>query len=69
MAAALNGFKALGAGAAAKEPLLGELLNKIEISSEADHVKINASIPEELLRNLSEKLKGEKAKPETEKQD
>ena len=69
MAAALNGFKALGAGAAAKEPLLGELLNKIEISSEADHVKINAGIPEELLRNLSEKVKGEKAQPETEKQD
>jgi hypothetical protein len=69
MAAALNGFKALGAGAAAKEPLLGELLNKIEISSEADHVNINAGIPEELLRNLTEKVKVKKAKPETEKQD
>jgi hypothetical protein len=69
MAAALNGFKALGAGAAAKEPLLGELLNKIEISSEADHVKINASLPEELLRSLSEKVKVEKGQPETEKQD
>ncbi len=64
MADALNGFKALGAGVAAKEPLVGELLNKIEISSSADHVKINASIPEELIKSLSEKVKVEKPQPE-----
>jgi len=64
MADALNGFKALGAGVAAKEPLVGELLNKIEISSAADHVKINASIPEEIIKSLSEKAKIEKAQPE-----
>jgi hypothetical protein len=34
---------------AGKEPLLGELVNKIEISSSADSVKIYASIPGELL--------------------
>jgi hypothetical protein len=65
MGDALNGFKALGAGAAAKEPLWGELLNKIEISSAADHVKISASLPEDLIKNLGEKMKPKKAEPET----
>ncbi len=65
MADALNGFKALGAGVAAKEPLVGELLNKIEIFSAADHVKISASIPEDLIKSLGEKAKVEKAQPES----
>ena len=56
----LNGFKALGAGAAAKEPLVGELLNKIEISSTADSAKISADIPTELIQNLAAKLKPKK---------
>jgi hypothetical protein len=64
MGDALNGFKALGAGAAAQEPLLGELLNRIEISSAADHVKIAANLSEELIRNLSEKMKPKKAEEE-----
>jgi hypothetical protein len=68
MAAVLTGFKALGAGAAEKEPMLGELLNKIEISSAADHIKINASIPEELLKSLSEKVKVQKGQAEKEKE-
>jgi len=63
MANALNGFKALGAGAASKEPLVGELLNKIEISSAPDHVKISANIPEELIKSLSEKMKVQKGQP------
>lgn len=53
----LNGLKAMGAIAAAKEPAAGELLNKIEISSGADHVKIYANIPEELMTQLGEKMK------------
>jgi hypothetical protein len=70
MADALNGFKALGAGAAAKEPQLGELLGKIEIGSAADHVKISANIPETLIQSLSEKMKIQKPQEEEEqKQD
>ncbi len=64
IADALNGFKALGAAAASKEPELGELLNRIEIASAADSVKITASIPEETVKSLSQKLKTQKAKPE-----
>jgi len=64
MADALNGFKALGAGAAAKEPLVGEVLNKIEITSAADNVKISASIPNALIQSISEKAKAKKAEPE-----
>jgi hypothetical protein len=66
MADALNGFKALGAGAAAKEPLVGELLNKIDISSAADNVKISASIPNDLLQSLGDKMKSKKAEPQQE---
>jgi len=66
MADALNGFKALGAGAAAKEPQLGELLNAIEIGSASDHVKISATIPEALIQSLSEKMKVKKTEKEDE---
>jgi len=66
MADALNGFKALGAGAAAKEPQLGELLSKIEIVSASDHVKISANIPEELIQSLSQKMKVQKAETKEE---
>jgi hypothetical protein len=64
MADALNGFKALGAGAAAKEPLVGEVLNKIEISSAADHVKISANLPETLIESLTRKVKVSKPQEE-----
>ncbi|OGD17698.1 MAG: hypothetical protein A2Y69_04595 [Candidatus Aminicenantes bacterium RBG_13_59_9] len=64
MADALNGFKALGAGAAAKEPLLGEVLNTIEISSAPDHVKITASLSETLIESLSQKMKVSKPQEE-----
>jgi len=66
MADALNGFKVLGAGAAAKEPLVGELLNKIEIGSASDHVKISANISEELIQSLSQKMKAKKPQGEQE---
>ncbi|MBM3284562.1 MAG: DUF3352 domain-containing protein [Candidatus Aminicenantes bacterium] len=64
IADALNGFKALGAAAASKEPELGELLNRIEIISTPAHVKISASVPEALLETLSQKLKPQKEQPE-----
>jgi hypothetical protein len=69
MADALNGFKALGAGAAAKEPKLGELLNSIAIAPAADHVKISATIPEALIESLSQKVKVEKPKEPEEKKE
>jgi len=68
MADALNGFKVLGAGAAAKEPQLGELLNKIEIGSASDHVKISAVIPEALIQSLSQKMKVQKPQGEQEQE-
>ena len=49
----LTGFKALGAGAAAKNPDIGELLNRIEVSSGTDFVKIAAGLPEDVLERLS----------------
>lgn len=66
MADALNGFKALGAAAASKEPQAGEFLNKIEISAAADHVKISAIIPEELIKSLSQKIKIQKSETKNE---
>jgi hypothetical protein len=50
---ALNGFKALGAMAAVEKPEIGELVNKIEVTSSAEFVKIAALLPEELLNKLS----------------
>ncbi len=49
----LTGFKALGAGAAAKNPDVGDLLNRIEVSSGADFVKIAAGLPEDVLERLT----------------
>ncbi len=53
----LNGLKSLGAMGAAKEPELGELLNGIQLSSAADHVKLTFSISEELMNKLGAKAK------------
>lgn len=53
----LNGLKALGAMGAAKEPELGELLNGIQLSSAADHVKLTFSLSEALLDKLGAKAK------------
>ena len=49
---ALNGFKALGAMASAEKPEIGELVNKIEVTSSAEFVKIAANLPEDLLTKL-----------------
>jgi len=53
LADTLTGFKALGSMAGGEKPEIGELINKIEISSAADAVKIYANIPEDLLNKLS----------------
>jgi len=63
IATQLNGFKSLGAMAAAEKPEIGELMNAIEISSTDESITISASLPEELLT----KLKGEVVPSEPEK--
>jgi|WetSurMetagenome_2_1015567.scaffolds.fasta_scaffold122502_2 hypothetical protein len=50
---ALSGLKALGAMAAGEKPEIGELMNKIEVTSTEQFVKIAAILPEELLTKLS----------------
>jgi len=51
-AEALSGLKALGAMAAGEKPEIGELVNKIEVSSSGEFVKIAALLPDELLAKL-----------------
>jgi len=53
----LNGLKSLGAMGAAKEPELGELLNGIQLSSAADHIKLTFTLSEALLDKLGAKAK------------
>ena len=53
LAETLTGFKALGGMAGGDKPEIGELINKIEISSASDAVKIFVNIPEDLLNKLS----------------
>ncbi len=58
----LNGIRALGGLLVANDPDAAEVLNRIEISSGADHVKIYISIPEELLDRMGKKLPIKKEK-------
>jgi len=53
MADFLNGLKALGSMAGGEKPEIGQLLNAITVSAAPDHVKIAASLPEELMNKLS----------------
>jgi hypothetical protein len=57
----LNGLKSLGAMGSAKEPDLAQLLNSIQLSSAADHIKLTFSLSEELMNKMSDKAK-DKAK-------
>jgi len=66
MADSLNQFKAMGAMIQVQDLNVGELLDKIEITSGPDHVKVYASIPEELPKILIEKLTT--GKPEEDKE-
>lgn len=73
----LNGLKSLGGLTGSQKPELGELLNKIEITSSVDFVKIYATIPQDLLDKLSQeaqkqvesKLAGEKEKQEQKREE
>jgi hypothetical protein len=56
---ALNGLKALGAMASTEKPEIGELVNKIEVTSSAEFVKIAANLPEELLTKLGTTAQGQ----------
>jgi hypothetical protein len=53
----LNGLKAMGSMGAAEKPEVGELLNKIEVSSGPDNVKIYVNLPEALLEKLGQEAK------------
>ena len=48
----LNGLKAFGAMGAAENPAIGDLMNKIEITSGDEFVKIYANLPEDLINQL-----------------
>lgn len=52
----LNGIRALGGLMTANDPDATEVINRIEISSGEDHVKIYVNIPEELLDRMGKKL-------------
>ncbi len=53
----LTGMKALGGMAGSSKPSVGELMNKIEITSGPDFVSVKADIPEDLLNKLGEEAK------------
>lgn len=57
LAAALNGFKAMGAMFAAQEPALGEVLNGIQITSGDDYTRLALTISHEVLDKLGEMAK------------
>jgi hypothetical protein len=52
LAAALNGFKAMGAMLAGQEPVVGEALGGIEITSGADYTRLAIKLPQETLDKL-----------------
>jgi hypothetical protein len=52
LASTLNGFKSLGAMFAAQEPLAGEALDGVEISSGADYTRVSISLPQEVLDKM-----------------
>ncbi len=57
----LTGFKAMGAMMIPEDkPELGDLLDSITVSHAADHVMIEASIPDDLIQNLKSALPTQK---------
>lgn len=53
----LTGMKALGGMAGSAKPEVGELMNRIVVTSGPEFVSVNADIPEELLNKLGEEAK------------
>lgn len=69
LASALNGFKSLGAMFAAQEPVVGDLLNGIVISSGEDYTRLSLSLSQETLEKLAQLAQsqaGELMKPKKE---
>ncbi len=60
----LNGYKAMGALIQIQDLNMAEILDRIEITSFPDHVKIYTSFPEDLPQTIIDKLKMEKTKEE-----
>ena len=52
LASTLNGFKSLGAMFAAQEPVVGEALNGIEISSGEDYTRLAINLSQEIIDKL-----------------
>lgn len=57
LASALNGFKAMGAMFGAQEPVIGEVLNGIQISSGDDYTRLALAISHEVLNKIGELAK------------
>jgi len=57
LAQTVNGFRALGAMAGDKEPLVGQLLNGVAITSGADYTEVAINIPRDVLDKLGEMAK------------
>jgi len=66
LATALNGIKGIASMSAQEKPEIGELMNKIQVTSGDEGVKVSANIPEELIKKITESTKAEETK-ETEK--
>lgn len=57
LASVLNGLKGLGAMFAAQEPLAGEVLDGIAISSGADYTRLSVNLPQTTLDKIAELAK------------
>jgi hypothetical protein len=66
LADALNGIKSFATMSAQEKPEIGELMNKIQVTSGDEGIKVSANIPEELIKKITETAKAEETK-ETEK--
>jgi len=60
---ALNGIIGIASMSAQEKPEIGELMNKIQVTSSEEGVKVSADIPEELIKKITESTQAE----ETEK--
>jgi hypothetical protein len=54
LASTLTGLKSLGAMFAAQEPVAGDVLNRIEISSGDDYTRLAVNLPQDVLDKLNE---------------
>jgi hypothetical protein len=59
LATALNGIKGMASMASQEKPEIGELMNKIQVTSSEDGVKVSADLPEELIKKMTESIKPE----------